>query len=241
MTTLLIFFLIFITIIFIFFKKSKLAAIFLILAFVIYWLVGSGVFAYYLLAPLQAYPTLQHPQWKKSNAIVVLGGGTVQTYGTKEVKPYILVYGRLTEAAKLYFSCQKAHETCKLILSGGDVSKMGQSEAGSYRKNLAELGVRPDDCILDTQSTNTYYNAKNVTHILSYHHFDQIVLVTSGYHIARSNLSFEHFGIHALLAPADIIRAKLSVKPLASNFLMTDVALHEYLGILYYQFYWFKK
>lgn len=235
MSAIFIFFLLLIVIALLLFKKKAAALTILFITFVLYWLIGSGIMASWLLPPLQNHPILQNIQWKKSNAIILLGAGTVQSYPEKQIHPAIMAYGRITETAKLYLACKKSKQECKVILSGGDALRTGESEAANYQKTLISLGVNTNDCILDTQSMNTFYNAKFVHGLIANQHFDQTILVTSGYHLTRSNLYFKHFGINALLSPADSIRPRMSKLPSTYNFFMTDVAFHEYLGIIEYK------
>jgi uncharacterized SAM-binding protein YcdF (DUF218 family) len=64
-----------------------------------------------------------------------------------------------------------------------------------------------------------------------------VVLVTSGLHLRRSILYFSHFGVHALPARADYVRAAMSPLPVTYNFLLMDLALHEYAGLVRYRVY----
>jgi uncharacterized SAM-binding protein YcdF (DUF218 family) len=63
------------------------------------------------------------------------------------------------------------------------------------------------------------------------------VLVTSGIHLQRSLLYFAHFGIAPQPVAGDWVRANSLFVPVAWNFVLADLTLHEYLGILRYRVY----
>jgi uncharacterized SAM-binding protein YcdF (DUF218 family) len=75
--------------------------------------------------------------------------------------------------------------------------------------------------------------------VLSAHPVDQVFLVTSGIHLRRSLLYFGHFGIRGQPVRADFVSAMLSPIPLSYNFLLADLAIHEYVGVLRYYVYQF--
>ena len=64
-----------------------------------------------------------------------------------------------------------------------------------------------------------------------------MILVTSGLHLRRSILYFSHFGVHSLPVRADYVGAMMSPVPLAYNYLLMDLTLHEYVGVLRYHVY----
>jgi uncharacterized SAM-binding protein YcdF (DUF218 family) len=64
-----------------------------------------------------------------------------------------------------------------------------------------------------------------------------VVLVTSGVHLRRAELYFRHFGIRAVPVRADYVDAVITPVPQAYNFLLMDVALHEYTGLARYRVY----
>jgi uncharacterized SAM-binding protein YcdF (DUF218 family) len=56
-------------------------------------------------------------------------------------------------------------------------------------------------------------------------------------HLPRATLYFHHFGIPVLPVRADYTSADFSVIPTSGNLLLTDVLLHEYVGVLRYRIY----
>lgn len=225
-------------------KKHKLALIFLSLFGIIFILNGSGFITSILLNKLQS-PYISSankiPAWQKRNIIMVLGAGAAKLPGNEIVKPGIFGYSRITIAAGLYFSCLKSGNQCLLMISGSDHSKTGISEAENYRDNLLELGVKKPDIILESNSNNTYQNALFCTKILQENQYDQkhdqLILVTSGVHLHRSLLYFSHFKIFPIPVMADYSKAYFSLIPTSYNFALSDLAMHEYIGIARFHIY----
>lgn len=214
------------------FNRIKSSHTVAIIAVMFSWAIGSGIFSFYLLNYLESYPILIHPEWKKRNAIVLLGAGTVKLSEADVVKPTTIAYSRIYEASRLYFSCKKTNAICTIIISGGDALSTGKSEAAVYQDALHAIGIRNADMILESKSMNTYANAKFTSVILQTKQFDDVFLVTSGIHMKRALLYFSHFGIKAVPSMADFIPPKISMIPLGYYFALTDFVLHEYIGII---------
>ncbi|MEO8986649.1 MAG: YdcF family protein [Rhodanobacter sp.] len=200
-------------------------------------LVGCGVLPRLLLQRLQApYALRPALDWAPHNAIVLLTGDSIDVPGD-QVEPSMSAYGRISEAAVLYHACRQAQVSCKLLVSGGDPAHMGTTLAVSYGHVLQELGVSTDDLILESRSDNTWQNAQFSRPLLAKLDLPRIWLVSSAWHLRRSVLYFDHFGIVATPVRADYLRARISLWPSASNMVLTDIALHEYLGIARYHEY----
>lgn len=198
-------------------------------------LVGSGIVPEYFLGKLQqAYLAKPNVIWKASNAIILLGAGTVKIPQTRQVEPPLWAYGRITETAIQYRLCKELDRHCTVIVSGGDPMHHGRTEAEVYKAKLLLLGVPNDDIITEGNSQNTWQNAEFTRRIVDTHHFDNLVLVTSGFHMRRSELYFRHFGIHAIPFSADYLSANVSLIPNGYNFAVTDFVIREYVGYVRY-------
>ncbi len=212
---------------------GSIAAVFILMA--------SGVLTNYLLAGLQSFPYKQAKLvFKSSNAIILLGGG-VANVSKKVLLPSMLTYSRITAAAQTYLACKKAGKNCVIITSGGDLRQSGESEAHVYKTEFIKLGINADDIKSESKSRNTYQNAEFSSRLINSANYNQIFLVTSGIHMQRSLLSFQHFGISAIPVASDFMQAKSSIFALGYNFSLTDAALHEYLGIIKYLYFDFKN
>ena len=104
-----------------------------------------------------------------------------------------------------------------------------------YARWLGELGVPEADLVLECDSVNTWQNARCVAGLLPAWAPDRVVLVSSGLHVRRAMLYLRHFGIDAVPRRADVALARRAWLPLAFNFLMADLAVHECLGIARYR------
>lgn len=209
---------------------AALAALLLVLA-------GSGVLPRLLLQQLQApYAQRSALTWAPHNAIVLLTGGSIRV-PHDDVEPGISAYGRIAEAAVLYHACHQAGVDCELLVSGGDPEHRGTALAVSYARVLRGLGVPDEDLILESRSNNTWQNAQFSRPLLAKLDAPKMWLVSSAWHLRRSVLYFDHFGIGATPVRADYLHAELDPWPSAQNLMLTDVALHEYLGVLRYHVY----
>lgn len=215
------------------FKRSSrvLAAV----ALVAFLLAGTGAPANWMLEPLQEGLSVRNEQWGTANAIVLLGAGSVMTDQGPELA--VFSYGRLVKAFELYRSCKSRSEDCRIVSTGGDASGFGKSEAELYAEALERLGAARADLIVEGRSMNTWQNAQFTAEILAGQQPDRVVIVTSGLHVRRSLLYFAHFGVRAVGVRADYAHARGSLLPTAYNILMTDLAIHEYLGVLRYHVY----
>ena len=200
--------------------------------------VGCGPLATTLLNELQSgYSSQIVVGSARATAIVMLGNGTEQVgsadgASSLEVSP--LAYGRLVKALEVYQACKRRNEVCFVLISGGDPQHHGASEAAVYGARLRQLGVPSSDLVLEERSLNTFQNARYTAAALKAHPADQVLLVSSGLHLRRSLLYFGHFGLAPRPVRADFVSATHGFVPVAYNFLVTDLALHEYVGVLRY-------
>jgi uncharacterized SAM-binding protein YcdF (DUF218 family) len=218
-------------------KWRKSSHFIYLLSLALFFGVGCGPVPATLLESLQAgYSTDVETGWDGKPAIVLLGAGTELAEGNHVEVP-TLAYGRLVKAFELYLECQRRDGACLLLVTGGDAQHHGASEASVYGALLRKLGVNPAALVLEARSLNTWQNAQFSAKMLGAQRVDRVFLVSSGVHLRRASLYFEHFGIHATPVRADYVRAMTSPLPLSYNFLLMDLALHEYGGILQYHVY----
>jgi uncharacterized SAM-binding protein YcdF (DUF218 family) len=206
--------------------------------------VGCGPLAAILVGDLQAgYSSEALIRPARATAIVVLGNGTETPAPRSRVSPATdvevgpLGYGRLVKALEVYQTCKRVNQVCFVLISGGDPQHHGASEAAVYGARLRQLGVPAEDLVLEERSLNTFQNAQYTAAMLRNHPADQVLLVSSGLHLRRSLLYFGHFGLEPQPVRADFVSAMRSPLPLSYNFLVTDLALHEYVGVARYVVY----
>lgn len=211
--------------------KRTAAASFLV-AVVLAFGVGAGPIAGVLLRNIQSgYTDHGVPsKWPPKAAIVLLGMGTTNTGpGQEEVGP--LAYGRVVQAIEAYTSCKRGGGVCTIIMTGGDKAHQGVTEAAVYGEQLVALGVHPNDLVLESRSQSTWENARFTRPIIDRLAPDQVFLVTSGVHMRRALIYFDHFGVKATPIRSDYLLPLPTYKPMAFNFAITDLALSEYQGL----------
>ena len=189
--------------------------------------------------PLETYPQVE--------VIVVLGGSTASAQYPRQIVEISGAGDRILYAAHLY------HEGVapSLLLSGGTIPWMnkGQAPANDMAEIMGMLGVPEDDLWYETESLNTYENARFTRQILVDRGIDRIILVTSAMHMPRAVRLFENQGLEVIPAPADynitqtdwellwepnLTRQLFNLLPTVSNLSATTSAMKEYIGILIY-------
>jgi uncharacterized SAM-binding protein YcdF (DUF218 family) len=208
------------------------------MALVLFLAAGCGPLPALLLKLLQApYVTRPTVTWAQRSAIVLLGAGTAHVAGTSQVEPTLAANGRIIETYALYRACRQGGNDCKVVISGGDPCHNGVSEAESYSKVLLSMGVNDTDLLLEKHSMNTWQNAQFVQPMLKDYRPEQVLLVSSAVHLNRALLYFAHFGIDATPVRGDYADVRFRFWPEAWNMALTDLAAHEYIGVLTYHFY----
>jgi uncharacterized SAM-binding protein YcdF (DUF218 family) len=211
----------------------------LVLVTALLYLLSIEPVADLLLRPLEdAYPPLPnlsdtHP--KKTLALVVLGGGTVQ--GSPEAGSELDTLTSDAVKRAVYAFTLRNDFYGPYIFSGGRVFDYGQdTEAATAGRLWTSLGLHRGRFMLETNSRNTWENAKETARL----GYKQIVLVTSAYHMPRSVFCFERNGMTVIPAPTDYKcdRSKrydfFSFMPSMKSLNKSYIALHEYIGSLSY-------
>lgn len=133
---------------------------------------------------------------------------------------------RLLETMRLV--ARSRHMTV-IISGGGDVPAI-------MKELLVQLGVRRTNIVAESNSANTYESAVHLRERLSGKPF---YLVTSAGHMARALRVFRKQGLPAVPAPTDYLSPPTlkdaSIIPSGRNLAISDLAVHEYLGILWYR------
>lgn len=178
---------------------------------------------YRVAAPIKAAP---------STVFVLLTGGAVKVPGTEQTLPTMLSYSRLVKTVQLYRACLVRQSTCTILVSGGDPKSLGASEAHTYQSPLLALGVPAKDVKCESTSDNTYEEAQHVKLWLTSHPYDQVVLITSAFHMQRSVQNFQRVQIPVIPAAADYLAVSPRGFSVGYNLLLMDIVVHEYVGIV---------
>ncbi|MCW0470905.1 YdcF family protein [Vibrio chagasii] len=90
-------------------------------------------------------------------------------------------------------SVLKRRASCKVIISGGDAQNNGVTGLKFYEQQLLRLVFQSPTLSGEPNSVNTWKNAQLTSDLMKHHQFDNIVLVSSGLHIRRSELYFNRW------------------------------------------------
>lgn len=221
-------FLLFMAFIYLMFNSHKKAKIYLFLGLSWFVLLSFQPISNAILAPLEnSHKSLL--QTPKVNYILVLGSGHKSDESlsiTSQVK--MVAINRLVEGIRHY----KNLENVKLIVSGFSING-GDSHALMQEKLAISLGVKQEDIIrLDTpkDTKEEVIEAKKIVGD------NELILVTSASHMKRSFLLFEKEGLNVIASPTNHLAYEddsYSAYFSAKNIRKVEMAMHEYLGLLY--------
>ncbi len=163
-------------------------------------------------------------------AIVVLTGGKFYTRL------------RTLRGVELYYR----FKNLPLLFSGG-ASFRGEdkiAEAELAASIAINLGVPRERIIVEKQSSNTYENAVYTSKILKNRNITHFLLVTSGFHMARSVAVFKKTGVTPTPVPSGYISNFSDKKhirfidyylPSIGAFYSLFLIMHEYVGVVWYK------
>ena len=207
------------------------------------WLLGFGLMAAYafatpivglsLVRSLETVPALTEPL-PEAQAIVILGGGIYQEaaeFGGDTVTSSTLE--RLMYGVHLYRATEKP-----VLVAGGVPGWQAEPEAVVMSRVLeAEFGVPVR--WTETGSANTRENALLSAKLLGPEGITRIYLVTHALHMPRALAAFRAAGFDVVPAPTQFSRkirlTLLDFLPGARGLSLTNAALHEWAGRLWYE------
>jgi uncharacterized SAM-binding protein YcdF (DUF218 family) len=169
-----------------------------------------------------------------ADAVVVLAGGrnsAAPEYGGDTLSALSLERAR-------YAAWLVKRTGLSLIVSGGRVFNEEKSEAELMREVLQKEFIVIVDYI-ETESRNTYENAKYTAQLLKQHNMKKIALVTHAWHMPRAVAAFEEFGIEVVPAPTGFYGRSPDTHsedfmPSYKALWYSGLAFHELLGSLWY-------
>ncbi len=210
--------------VFLFRKKNlKIGKILILIGVSLYYLFSITPVVDLLLLPLEKeYQSIKINEIKKADKIVLLLGGRESD---------------VLRASEVLRIAHLANNEAKVIISGTDPYNPGSEEAVAVRAFFTNRGVPLENIIIEGRSRNTWENVRNIKEIVGESSF---FLATSAYHMKRSIKEFEKVGANPIPAPMDFKRrgeySLLSYFPNARNLRNADLAVHEYFGIIFYEF-----
>lgn len=183
--------------------------------------------------PLSAMPVVQ--------AIVVLSGGRVQPPGDHTVSEWM-------DADRFYGGVElhKANKAPLLIFTGGWIpwQPNAKPEGEVLIQYAVDLGVPRDHMLTTAKVVNTDEEARAVADLLAdrlgTNAAPQVLLVTSAFHMRRAQILFARAGVKTVPFPVDFKVSEaetftlLNLLPNAGSLNMTETALREQYGLLFY-------
>lgn len=211
-----------------FINRYRLAKNFLALAFGVLLLFSYPPFSNYLVKNLEEqYTKYENNQTLKY--IHVLGSG----HNTDKMQPLSSKLDsaslkRVLEGVMLY----KKMNGAKLIFTGYE----GNTDVTNAQMNASfaiAMGVNENDIIINGKPKDTKEEAEFTKTLVGSEPF---VLVTSASHMPRAMHLFESLGMKPIAAPTDFRKKEFKsyyVAPDIGALLNSQVAMHEYLGLLW--------
>ncbi|MDX1901424.1 MAG: YdcF family protein [Gammaproteobacteria bacterium] len=223
-----------------YFYKRPQAKIFLYASLLTLWLASTPFVAYHLIEGLQnVYPVLAldkiYPDTSRA-AIVVLGGGS--DINIERGNIYTVsdaTFNRLGYAAYLH-----KKTGLPIIVSGGKTHGAQSAEA-DLMQTVLQHDFNITTLFKEDQSFNTADEAKFLAPMLKEHQIDTIYIVTNAWHMPRSLYAFRGIGARVVPAPMgynvyDHHYTILSFLPNTNALSATSIAMHEYVGMIWYRF-----
>lgn len=190
---------------------------------------SSGMTAAALMSPLEyQYAAVHQPAaYPQARHIVVLTGWAADD-------PDMPLTGRMSASSAyrvlMALELHRDRPDCDVIVSGDETTARIMAEA------LVKIGIPANLLRLEDRSLTT---AASATHLRTLVGGDPFFLVTSAGHLPRSIAAMEKAGLGAIAVPTDhqLPRdwRRAALRPSPSSLTVSDLAVHEYLGRLWYR------
>lgn len=211
---------------FLYLDKKKYSKVFLSMGLVLLFLFSFPPFSNFLVENLEnQYPKYEYKADVKY--IHVLGGG----HNTDSTQP---ISSHLSDASTKRvlegIIIHKQTPNSKIIFTGY-AGKTNIPTAIMNAMLATELGVDENNLIINGFPKDTKEEAEFTKKIVGSKPF---VLVTSASHMPRSMMLFKSLGMNPIAAPTYFKRKDvIKLVPDANSFSKSDMAIHEYIGILW--------
>ena len=209
-------------------RWRRTAPYFLIGALTLLLILSSGKTATALSRPLEyAYIKATPGADSSAEAIVILAAYATDDQNMPlSTRPNSSAMFRIVEAVHLWRACHR----CTILVTGINPTARVMSEA------LVALGIPSAQIQIDSNAANTANSAANIRTLLGDHVF---YLVTSAGHMPRSMSVFRKQGLRPIPAPTEYHVpkniAQANWAPSSLDLYFSDLAVHEYVGILWYR------
>ncbi len=216
------------------FSKKKIGLSLIILAVVLYYFFSITPVSNLLIYPLEVrYEVLNEDAFQNISKIVLLTGGVKEDLYPLNSKLYESTLYRTVGALEVFL---KREAIPTIIISGTSPILPEVRDGIVISEFLRSFGVPDEKIILEDSSRNTYQAAQELKSVVGK---DPFLLVTSAYHMPRSVYAFEKEGLYPVPFPVDFKMEKaatiLDFFPNPKNLRKSDLAFHEYFGLIYYK------
>jgi uncharacterized SAM-binding protein YcdF (DUF218 family) len=184
-----------------------------------------------------AYPP---PVEIKADAVVLLSGGIQE--GVPEPLGVPELTGASLDRALAAAGIYRRYKLPVLVTGGTVFSRV--SEAGEIKKYLISLGVPQEEIFTEELARDSRENAVFSKKICDEKGYKRVALVTSAYHMRRAVWSFKKAGFKDLVPCPAAYKTSKAPEYYYIDFLPCSgenlrVAIHEYLGSVFYRLRYF--
>jgi uncharacterized SAM-binding protein YcdF (DUF218 family) len=173
------------------------------------------------------------------DVVVVLGGGTHPSgHLRQEAELSKVSYPRFYHGVRIF---QQNHANV-LAFCGGPSREGAESEGETMRAMALSLGVPEDRIVAEDTSRNTFENIANLARLLPTGQGRRIGLVTAASHMWRSHRVFQRQFPSDAIIPIPVYYTYDTAStfignfvPSVSNLEKSSVALHEWIGLVWYK------
>jgi uncharacterized SAM-binding protein YcdF (DUF218 family) len=185
------------------------------------------------------HPLLAIEQAESADAIIVLGG----ILGPRATPGQVANMMDSVERFEAGIRLHQAGRGSQLVFTG---AKMGWKDTsateGDELKRLAiERGVPADQILVTAHVANTADEARVVSELTRERGWNRVVLVTTGWHMARSAYQFQKAGVGCTPFPVDFRHdparriSAIDFVPRGEAWMFTETALREIYGYWFYR------
>ena len=219
-------------------RYRKLAGISLSLALAVLLICGSPLSTALYRWHEQQFLPVNIDQSPTADAIVLLAGDVGLPLPPRVASE--VGGNRAIHALRLF----KTGKSQLIVISGGNVfpQKGVQAESFYTAALLRGWGIPSEAILIEAQSRNTYENAIETQKLLNSIGIDQILLVTSAFHMPRALATFRTAGLKAIPSPASYAIVDYSRPvildwlPSLGNLGKMQAVIREKLGIFVYRY-----
>lgn len=172
------------------------------------------------------------------DVVVVLGGGLNPSgYLRQEAELGRYAYPRFYHGVRIF----RENQAGLLAFCGGPPKEGAESEADTMKAMAVHLGVPEDKILAEATSRTTFENIANLARLLPAGQGRRIGLVTSALHMWRSHRVLAGQFPNDTIVPIPVYYtydptgwSQESIVPSVGNLEQSSMALHEWIGLLWY-------